>query len=454
MINDATDKKRFKLLFVDDDPAIVKFLSFVFRDSKYVLKDAADGQSGFEIAKKFMPDLIISDVILPELDGFAFCKKIRCNESLKNIIFLLITSIKMASEDAVKGLESGADEYILKPLEQEQIKVKVDALLRIKTLQDRLIRNNKVLTDTNRELENHKQLLEETNQTLEREKERLGNSLKEISHLMEELEKSHQHQVQLNQSLKKNFDELVNLLTTVVKLRSPYYRGHAREVSKISLFIADRLELNVAQEKDLNVAALLHEIGMLGLPDKITKKRPDELTEDEQQTVNQYPLVGESLLKGFSGFQTVATIIRHINENIDGTGYPDGLSGEDIPIASRIIRVAATFNRLIYNLTEPGEIYGTCNALKDEIDLNYDGRVMVSLKEYVDSIADRRKNRKVDIVDVTGLKPGMVLAADLYTATGIKLMPEGTELTDVAIKGILNYSYSDSLQQEIKILLQ
>lgn len=445
---------RHKILLVDDDAAIIGFLKFVFKDSQYIVRGASDGREGLEVAREFHPDIIISDVVMPKMDGLELCQAIRADDKLKMTIFFLISSQRKALDDRIEGLQGGADEYLLKPLDRDQIQAQVQAFLRIKTLQDELVKKNDRLGLVNQALEENKLKVEETNRALEREKERLTYSLREISNLAEELEKSHQNQLKLNSTLKESFDNLVKLLATIVELRNPFLAGHTEEVEQIAVYIGERLDLNTSQLKSLRIAALLHEIGLIGLPDDIIKLKPVEMSPEQQKIFLQHTVVGESLLNSFKGFEGAAKTIRHLHENLDGSGFPDKLSGDEIPLESKIIKAATDFSRAIQNVSDHGQIYRIYNAMKAESDIKYDALVVSFLKDYVDTIANRRTQRKVETVNLAHLQPGMVLAADLYTNTGIKLMPEGMELTDASIKGILNYSYNDPLPSGVKVVVK
>ncbi|MCF7800533.1 MAG: response regulator [Candidatus Marinimicrobia bacterium] len=445
---------RYKILVVDDDPATREFLKFVFKEAQYILKEAVNGKEGIQVAREFRPDLILSDVVMPEMDGLAFCQAVRNDEKLQMVIFLLMSSVHLEISDRVDGLRGGADEYLLKPLDENQIKAQVQAFLRIKILQDQLVSKNDRLEEMNTALEENKRKVEETNKALEHEKERLTYSLKEISKLAEELEKSHKNQLQLNITLKESFDDLVALLATIVELRNPYQPGHSKEVAQISMYVGERLELDTSQLKNLRMTALLHEIGMIGLPDDIIKLTPDQMSPEQLKIYLQHPVVGESLLLSLKGCQQMAKIIRHLHENLDGSGFPDKLIGDEIPLESRIIKAAADFSRALQNVSDHGQIYRVYHAMKNESDIRYDARVFAILKDYVDTIADRRKNRKIETISLAHLQPGMVLAADVFTNSGIKLIPEGIVLTEASIKGILNYSYNDPLPPGIKIIVQ
>lgn len=450
----TTTKKRtegFRILVVDDDDLILKYFPTILPLSKYIVKIAKDGVEGLSKAKEFNPDIIISDVVMPNMDGYELCKAVRSHPKFKNTIFLLSSANLTEAKDAIKGLKGGADDYLLKPLKKDATIAKIDAFLRLKLLEDDLLDSNKKLTETIEVLEKNKKQLEESIAAEEKEKELLKNSLKEISFLLEELEKSHHYQITLNRSLKKNFDDLVSLLATIIELRNPIHKGHSQKVAEISKFIANEFGLLENEIREIEVAALLHEIGMIGIPDDIFVKNPTERDDYEKRIVSQYPLVGESLIKGYPGLEKAAKIIRHLHENIDGTGYPDGLVGEETPIGSQIIKVASRFDRMSSELINPSDIYGILIFLRDLKDIEFNSQVLHYLYKYVDTFADRRTSNRNEKIDIFDLKEGMILSEDVYTSTGIKLVPKGSKLTESAINCILNYNKTDPLEKDILI---
>ncbi|NOZ74585.1 MAG: response regulator [FCB group bacterium] len=444
------EKRTYRILAIDDDPNILRLLGHIFQGEHYRFDQASDGKSGLEKIRSKKPDLIISDVMLPDIDGFEICRKVREDKSFSTVKFILI-SANGEKEKVVHGMEIGADDYLTKPIEFEQTRAKADALLRMKTLQDDLLRSNEDLRTANEKLLHTKTKLESINRTAENEKQRLNNTLKEISFLMDELEQSHKQQVELNQRLEKNSNDLVNLLATIVEIRNPDNKNHAKEVEKMVLFIVTQMDLDVTSVKDLRIAALLHEIGKVGVPDDIIRKSPEEWTAKERRIISQHPLIGESLLKGYSGLEEAAKLIRHLFENMDGSGEPDHLEGSNIPIGSRILRVCSDFDDQTYLARDSVELWRVYNQMLKSSEVLYDSHVLQGLKEYVKTIAERRTARLTKKIILTELEEGMVLANDLYTNTGLKLMPEGTVLTESTIRTILNYNKTDSLKEGITI---
>jgi len=446
--------KKFKVLVVANDSLTLNYFQTLLDNKKYKVEFSRSNDEALEKIHLFSPDLVISNVKMPGIDGFELCRHVRKNPRLSNTIILLIGSSNVKTGDSPKGLNAEADDYLLQPFNDEQVKTKIDSFLRIKRLQDDLLQSNKELNETVKALKKHEKMLEESNKVLEHDKKLLRNSLREITYLTTELEKSHHHQVHLNQTLKKNFNDLVNLLASIIGLRNPYNMGHSQKVAEISRFVANEFGKTEQEIRDIEIAALLHEIGKIGISDDIMNKNPDELSEEEKRTLAQHPLVGESLLKGYSGLEKAAKIIRHIHENIDGTGYPDGLAGNAIPLGSRIIKAASQFDRMTYTAETPGEFYRAVATLKNATDTEFDAQVLRHIKKYVDTFADRRQGQRTEKVNILDLKEGMVLAGDLYTSTGIKLIPKGTKLSESSIKCILNYNKTDPLSEGISILVR
>ncbi len=443
--------QKFKVLVFTNNSSTLNYFQSLLKEPKYKVIFVESKEKVLGKIRLFLPDLIISELKTPKIDKVELCQHIRKDQRLSNTIILLITSKRAETEDTQC---SGVDDYLTKPFNREHVKTKIDSYLRIKRLQDDLLQSNKELNETISTLKEHEKMLEESNMALERDKKLLRNSLREITYLTTELEKSHHHQVQLNQTLKKNFNDLVNLLASIIGLRNPYNMGHSQKVAEISRFIADKFGKTEQEIRNIEIAALLHEIGKIGISDDIMNKNPDELSEEEKMTLAQHPLVGESLLKGYSGLEKAAKIIRHIHENIDGTGYPDGLAGDAIPLGSRIIKAASQFDRMTYTAGTPGEFYRAVATLKNSVDTDFDGHVLRHLKKYVDTFADRRKGQRTEKINILDLKEGMILAGDLYTSTGIKLIPKGTKLSESSIKCILNYNKTDPLKEGISILIR
>ncbi len=139
--------------------------------------------------------------------------------------------------------------------------------------------------------------------------------------------------------------ELAEALASAIDAKDGNTYGHSHRVGELAMALGSQLRLETAQLAELQVAAHLHDVGKIGIPDAILNK-PARLTAEEMAVVQRHPVIGWQILRRISSFHQVARIVRHHHERFDGTGYPDGLSGEDIPLASRLIAVADSYDAM------------------------------------------------------------------------------------------------------------
>jgi HD-GYP domain-containing protein (c-di-GMP phosphodiesterase class II)/HAMP domain-containing protein len=151
---------------------------------------------------------------------------------------------------------------------------------------------------------------------------------------------------ELQENMEKTYVETVSALATAVEARDNYTRGHSRRVTECSMEIARRMELPEAFVRDLEAAALLHDIGKIGIPDHILHNN-GELPPDGLRFILEHPIGGENILKPVGSLSRLCPIVRHHHERYDGEGYPDRLKGEEIPLAARILSVADSYDAMI-----------------------------------------------------------------------------------------------------------
>ena len=144
---------------------------------------------------------------------------------------------------------------------------------------------------------------------------------------------------------REQFQSAVTSLLEALQARDGYTGDHSRETLAMAMAVADELELGATERKLLADTALLHDIGKIGIPNAILQK-PGKLTDDEWAVMKEHPVVGEQILRDMPGFEAVARAVRHEHERWDGQGYPDGISGEEIPIASRIVLACDAFHAM------------------------------------------------------------------------------------------------------------
>lgn len=383
------------ILLVDDDPVVLDMIEHTLKkEPGYCLLRANNARSGLEMAVERKPDLILSDYYMHGVDGFEFCRQVKRHPEIYDTLFVLLTSATEI-KNKVQGLESGADDYITKPVAPEELRSKVRAMLRIKSLQDELKRGKESLAG-------------------------------------------------LNRVLQESYDGMLALLSHMIGLRVPGAVNRGQRAAAMVRWLAPRLDVAGEDLRDLEVAAQLHEIGKTVLPDGLVRQDTARLTREEKDHLIQHPLLGQRLLEVVPQFTGVARLLRHQMENHDGTGYPDMLREREIPAGAQILRA-------INLLDDPAAGGGAKTLLEKARGTLLNPALTMLLQEYLmleENPAWLEGKRQVGVEE---LQEGMVIAADLFTGSGIKLLPAGTRLTKLIVSRIHSLSLADPIINEIYI---
>lgn len=391
------------LLFVDDEPGILSSLRRLFRPHGYRILTAESGAAGLALLEQEAVALVISDMRMPEMDGARFLEQV-CTRWPDAVRILLTGYADMAS--TIAAINRGEIyRYIAKPWDDNEIVLTVRDALEHK----RLERENTRLTDlTRRQNEELKAL----NAGLE---QKVAARTAEVQQTLAFLEQAHHE-------LKKGFLATVRVFSSLIELRGGKLAGHSRRVAEHARQLAHRIGLDDATTQDMVLAALLHDIGKLGLADAVLDKPFNNLPAELRTEVMKHPAKGAMVLMGIEQMKGVAPMVRHHHECWDGSGYPDRLAGLAIPPAVRILTVANDYDAL-----QMGTLVG--RPLKPDEALSY--IIENRGKRYDPAIVDAfasliADTRKVTVVEVAmrpaQLKPGMVLAHDLVHHDGYLLL--------------------------------
>ena len=251
----------------------------------------------------------------------------------------------------------------------------------------------------------------------------------------------------MNKELTQRFDSTVGLLTNIIELNQFQHRGHSERVAEIAVFIAQKMKLPQDTIESLRTAARLHELGIVSLPRDETVE--EALDEGESRPVTSHPVVAEMLLKGFAGFEPVADIIRHMHENVDGSGKPDGLVGEQIPIGSRILSVASFYDHC--RVAHPdSSMLEVLEKVEPSNGTWFDENVVSLLSDFAQSKTQSGDENTISC-SVFVLKEGMVLASDIYTESGINLLRKGTVLDQDMVSKILKFNNVDPIAGQVQV---
>ena len=281
-----------KILIVDDSRSIRDILKSGLKASGFNVVTASNGATALELLNRDRPDLILSDINMPGINGFELCKSVKGNADFSTLPFVVMSDNKNKST-MMRIIQYGASAYIVKPFNVDQLVILIE------------------------------RLLSQHFRTLLNEKERLVSERSII------------------------LDSIASLVSAL-EARDLYTKGHSIAVSRIA---SDMLELTGADSEDvhaLKIGGRLHDIGKIGVMDSVLLK-PGKLTDEEFEHIKQHPSIGRKILQPIPSLSNILGIVYHHHERWDGKGYPSGLKGKDIPLWARITAVADTFHALTSN---------------------------------------------------------------------------------------------------------
>jgi putative two-component system response regulator len=296
------------VLIVDDDPSIQNLLSQILTRKGYETILASDGKTALEKIAASSPDLVLLDLIMPGLDGFEVAGRIKGNEETSGIPVILITGLDSVLNH-VTALEIGVDDFMSKTAAHAEIVARVRTHLKVKQLNDQMKAYQRKL---------EKKVLVSAN-------------------------KLNQTMVQLKEA---SLDAIFKL-TVASEYRDNETSAHVKRMSHYAALIAQKMGLTKKTVEAILYAAPMHDIGKIGIPDKILLK-PGKLDPEEWELMKTHTTIGAEILKGSSiGFVRMGEIIALTHhEKWDGSGYPKGLKGRKIPLVGRIVALADVFDAL------------------------------------------------------------------------------------------------------------
>jgi len=293
-----------RILIVDDEVATCEVLAQRLSKEGYSCVLAHNGKEALHHFYKENFSLMISDIKMPEMDGLELLKKVK---TLYPQMMVILMTGYAEVDTLVKALHFGAYDFILKPFDLDLVVFSVKKALDKKRLEE-------VVADYDQHLE---ELVEERTADLRR----------------------------AYGMLKKAQLDSVKILVEAIDAKDSYTRGHSDRVRKWSVALAEKLGFSEKKIESLEFGALLHDIGMIGIKDEVLQKQ-GSLNPMEYEHIQEHPLIGVKIVEGGSFFKDEIPMIRHHHERFDGSGYPDGLVGENIPLEARIISIADAFDAM------------------------------------------------------------------------------------------------------------
>lgn len=351
MAIDSSVKEKWKILVVDD----VETNRFVLRD---IIQEmglqpvlAENGQQALKLVARIHPQLIVLDIAMPEMDGYEVCEKIKSNPEVRDIPIIFISAFDDPS-DITRGFNVGGEDYITKPFIPEVVKARVGLHLK-------LYDANHSLLETNRQLQT---LVNEQVRQLEMEKKNVLYALTRVARENACYDKKHMERLCYN----------CRIMAEAMQLSADYS-------SLISDSFVDTIEL----------AAPLCDLGNVAIPTSILQKK-DSLSEAESKIMQTHTLVGAHILEDVLGvgdyndfIQMSMEIAHYHHENWDGSGYPEGIKGENIPLAAQILGVVSVYCALTEQRThrEAYSIQETLDMMEADVGVKFNPTLVTILKK-------------------------------------------------------------------------
>jgi putative two-component system response regulator len=269
-----------RVLVVDDLAGNVGLVTSVLQADGYLVRSASGGQEALEAVVQEHPDLILLDVVMPGLDGFEVCRRLKSDAATRLIPIVLVTALR-DSGDRIRGINAGADDFIIKPFNPHELRARVRSLIRIKRYTDDL----------------------------------------------------------------DSAESVIVSLALTIEARDQSTEGHCQRLATYAAALGARLGLDEDDLKALQLGGFLHDIGKVGIPDAVLLK-PGRLTASEFQVMKNHTVIGDRLCSELRSLRRVRPIVRGHHERLDGSGYPDQLSGDTIPLLAQIMGIVDVYDAL------------------------------------------------------------------------------------------------------------
>jgi len=252
-----------------------------------------------EIMKTFTPDVLLLETDMPEVSGFELLKSLQKNAEMSNVPVIFLTT-EYSQEVEVKGFKAGAQDFIRKPFVADIMIQRVSRVLELSRLQ---------------------------------------------KHLQEEVKRQTKQAEERRKQVERLSNQIINALAESIDAKDSYTNGHSMRVAQYSVKIAERAGKNKAEQERIHYMGLLHDIGKIGIPDSIITKNSG-LSDKEYFVTRKHPEIGAEILANISEMPDLGIGAKWHHERYDGTGYPDGLKGDEIPEEARIIAVADAYDAM------------------------------------------------------------------------------------------------------------
>ncbi len=302
------------IVIADDTEGDLAMLRRMLEEAGYAVHLAQDGAAALDRVMSVMPDLLVSDVMMPRLNGFELCRSIKKDPTTRLTPVVLVTGLD-STEDRIEGIKAGADDFLTKPVHEGELLARASALVRLKRCTDEL----------------------------------------------------------------DSAEAVIMSLAQTIETRDHCTAGHSDRMARLAVALGARLKLDDSALTALRRGAYLHDVGKIGVPDAILLK-DGPLTHEELTIMREHAVMGDRLCGSLRLLTHVRPIVRHHHEHLDGSGYPDGLKGDAVPVLAQIIGVVDVYDALTSDRPYRARIApdAACSVLEKEARLGWRSPALVA----------------------------------------------------------------------------
>ncbi len=426
----TSNPERFRILLVDDEPSILRSLQRTLRRASHDVVLAEGGAAGVEVLRQQTIHLIICDQRMPDIAGPEVLAKAY---ELQPDAFRITLTGHTDLEAAQKSINEGhVNQFLMKPWDDEHLRRCVHNGLR----SHQLIVENRQLHE----------LTQQQNQQLEQWNAKLEEKVQQRT---AQLRTRNEFLGKLSHAMEASLRDTVGLIASMLEMSSPSLGRHGKRVAELATRIGKWMELDDKTMRDLEFAAQLHEIGLVGAKTKTI----DAYSSASASELRNIAQAGHRILSNIVGFRPIAEAVRDHAERFDGLGNQSKAKGEALPLLARIIAVADAYDTAVFDRLDPTQTDRPAghHALEVGRGKRLDPSLCSLLLENLKFDAPPSQNCEIVEVTPRQIREGMVLAEDLSNAQKVLLAKAGTRFTPEMVHRVRQFTADEMLSKTIKV---